>query len=164
MRSIPKPGEIYRHFKGNIYKVITLAMHTETEEMMVVYGPEDGKGGAYVRPLDMFLGEVDHEKYPEVTDRYRFTLLEEDDEAAIESAAQRGLNPLLTAFLDAQTYEDKLGKLIAMRGKVNVDVLDYVAMSLDVSAPAEDPDEKYEQILAKLKALERYECSRLRKD
>lgn len=164
MRNMPKPGEIYRHFKGNLYEIITLAQNTETDEMMVVYAPYDKKGGAYVRPLDMFLSEVDHDKYPEVSDRYRFTLLEENDEGAIEGAAQRGLNPLLTEFLDADSYEDKLGKFISMRGKVNKEVLEYVAMSLDISAPSEDPDEKYDQILAKLKALERFECNRLRRD
>lgn len=164
MRNIPRPGEVYRHFKGNIYKIITLAMHTETEEMMVVYAPENGKGGAYARPLSMFLEEVDHDKYPEVTDKYRFTLLDENDEEARESAASRGLNPLLTAFLDATSYEDKLGKYMDMRGKVGSEVLDYVALSLDITVTEEDVDEKYLEILTKLKALERYECNRLRRD
>lgn len=164
MRNIPKTGEVYRHFKGNIYKVVTLATNTETEEMMVVYEPYEGKGGAYARPLDMFLSEVDKEKYPEVTDKYRFTLLDENDEDAKESAAARGLNPILTEFLDSETYEDKLDKFISMKGKVNADVLDYVAMSLDIVANAEDIEDKYDQILSKLKAMEKFECNRLRQD
>ena len=164
MRKMPKPGEVYRHFKGNVYEIITLAHHTETDEMMVVYRPYDKMGETFARPLDMFLSEVDHDKYPDVSDRYRFTLLDENDEGAIEGAASRGLNPLLTEFLDAETYEEKLGKFISMRSKVNKEVLEYVAISLDINAPSEDVDEKYEQILSKLKALERYECNRLRRD
>lgn len=164
MRNIPKPGEVYRHFKGNIYKVVAIATHTETGEMMVVYEPFSGSGKTYARPLEMFLSEVDKEKYPDVTDRYRFTLLDEEDEDAIKSAEQRGLNPLLTQFLDADTYEDKLSRFIAMKGKVSEEVLDYVALSLDITVTAGDIDEKYDKILTNIKALEKYECNRLRQD
>ena len=69
----PKKGEIYRHFKGNLYEVLALAMHTETEESMVVYKEVDGEK-TYVRPLEMFVSKVDKEKYPEVmqTKPFRF--------------------------------------------------------------------------------------------
>ena len=71
MREI-KAGAVYRHFKGNKYKVIGLARHTETEELCVVYQPLYGEGGLWVRPYDMFASEVDYEKYPDVKQKYRF--------------------------------------------------------------------------------------------
>lgn len=71
------PGRRYRHFKGNLYQVILIARHSETQEPMVVYQALYGDYGFYVRPYDMFAGPVDKEKYPEVEQEYRFALVED---------------------------------------------------------------------------------------
>lgn len=67
-------GRKHRHFKGNDYKVLALAEHTETGEECVVYQALYGEGKIYVRPLDMFASEVDRDKYPDVSQKYRFEL------------------------------------------------------------------------------------------
>ena len=73
-----RPFTMWRHFKGARSMVITVAEHNKKNEKLVVYrcldnnGKTNHKDGIYARPLEMFLSEVDHEKYPDCTQKYRF--------------------------------------------------------------------------------------------
>ena len=73
MREIKING-IYRHFKGDYYIVTDIANHSETKEKYVVYRRLYGDGSLWIRPIDMFLSEVDKQKYPNVKQQYRFEL------------------------------------------------------------------------------------------
>lgn len=74
-RPLPEAGQKYRHFKiGKIVTIVGISRHTETEEVSVVYNYE---GQIWNRPLEMFMSEVDRRKYPNVSQKYRFELVED---------------------------------------------------------------------------------------
>ena len=78
-RQIPSPGEVFKHFKGNCYKILAVGHHSETKEHLVIYFDLSGKTSTVedpcIRPLEMFMSEVDHKKYPGVSQKYRFERL-----------------------------------------------------------------------------------------
>ena len=73
---------VYKHFKGDLYLVEDIIYHSETKEKMVAYRALYGDNRLWCRPYNMFISEVDHEKYPNVKQKYRFELQE------IESVAK----------------------------------------------------------------------------
>ena len=178
MRFNPKPQEMYRHFKGNIYQIRCLAKHSETGEMMVVYQAMYDAFQIYVRPLAMFMEEVDHAKYPDAKQRYRFELLQNVDdisagepqdyqqtEALVETAEsdeQVHIDPLVMEFLDADTYEQRLNILAALRDRVTDDMINTMAVAVDLEIKNGDIEARYEELKNCLLTFAKYECNRLR--
>ena len=144
----PRPGEFYRHFKDKLYQIVTIAEHTETGEAMVVYQALYGDFSVYVRPLSMFVSPVDREKYPDAVQKYRFERVEptagaadpgEAEAAPVSQTVAGGaagkkqvLSPLVVPFVEAESYEQKLELLVAMRGSVSQEELDVLTISLDL--------------------------------
>lgn len=73
MRSL-ELNRVYKHFKGDLYLVLDIAINSETDKKMVVYRALYGENILYVRDYDMFISEVDHVKYPDEKQKYRFEL------------------------------------------------------------------------------------------
>ena len=72
-------GDVVRHFKGKYYKIIAFGQHSETGEKEVIYQALYPPFGTWVRPYNMFMGEVDHNKYPDVKQKYRFEVMTTKD-------------------------------------------------------------------------------------
>ena len=70
-------GRVVTHCKGKDYLVLDVAEHTETGEVLVIYMALYGANNVYARPIKMFLSEVDHENYPNITQKYRLELKED---------------------------------------------------------------------------------------
>lgn len=217
---LPKVHEIYKHFKGNLYQITAIAEHTETGEILVVYQAMYGEFKTYARPLAMFIGRVDREKYPEVPQEFRFELQgpeaerqraalgapavsekrEADPsgrEAGHEPGAEHGqsfgtpeqppvpavkaeaddkpvtsmqcaseeelrLDPGVIAFLDADSYEEKLNILAGLHHRITDDMLTTMAISCDIEVGDGDIENRFSQLRGCLLTLQKYECKRLR--
>ncbi len=176
MTFIPKPHEIYKHFKGNLYQVVTIAKHSETGEQLVIYQALYGDFGTYARPLSMFTSEVDREKYPEVKQRFRFELQGADADRQIRESVdgkaesmpistaeeEPALDPLVLEFLDADSFEQKLNILAGLHHRITNEMITTMAISCDIEVNDGDMEERYEELKNCLLTMEKFECNRLR--
>ena len=185
MREV-RQGQFYRHFKNRLYQIVAVAEHSETGERMVVYQALYGDFRVFVRPYEMFISEVDHEKYPDVSQKYRFELVEfaEDKERDKEEASSQtvppappeekasgtfGLqesggevDPVLLEFLDADSLEEKMHILAYNRNRMTEALLNSIAISLDLVVEKKGIQQKYDEIMSCLGTMEHFECNRLR--
>ena len=180
MSFIPRPQEIYKHFKGNLYQITAVAQHTETDELLVVYQALYGDFKTYARPLEMFLSEVDREKYPNVEQKYRFELQGDNTERQMErkstvqetepftqktpvlTEGERTLDPLVLEFLDANSYEQRLNILAGLHHRITDDMITTMAVACDIEVPEGETETRFESLKSCLMTLEKYECNRLR--
>ncbi len=188
MSNIPLQGQIFRHFKGNLYRIITMARHSETGEELVIYQALYGDFQVYARPLSMFLDKLDKEKYPNAGQECRFELQknviepvaepepflqEEAEEAAVpdkeekrqeieEPAEELNIDPLVLEFLDAGTYEERVNILAALHHRITDDMINIMSMAIDVKVDEGDVEDRFAQLRTCLLTLEKYECNRLK--
>lgn len=181
MSFIPKPHEIYKHFKGNLYQIVAIAEHTETGEGLVVYQALYGDFKIYARPLDMFLSPVDKVKYPDASQEFRFELQGADSQRQRNTAAETeisqepiatqteepenedpAIDPQVLEFLDADSYEQRLNILSGLHHRITDEMITTMAIACDVEVEEGDTEERYESLKHCLLTLEKYECNRLR--
>lgn len=179
-RKKPMPGELYRHFKGNLYQILTVAAHTETGEELVVYQALYGGYGFYARPLPMFMSKVDTVKYPDVAAVYRFErfdpkeeektqvkepLHQEDTQSVIPASnlyTKEGISSILMEFLDAATFREKLEIVQSNRKDINDKIINDMAMSIDCTVSEGDMEERIASLIYCLQTRIRFEARRLR--
>lgn len=188
----PMPGEIYRHFKNKIYQIVTVAAHSETGEWYVVYQALYGDFRTYIRPYDMFISPVDHHKYPDVEQKYRFALLEgpvvpditaqekktesvrmqdgmvekttePDENPNLEANEElQGVNPHFLAFLDADSYSKKYDIVTDMEEELDDHLINQMAASIDEIIEDGRLGDRIMQLEACLRTKARYELNRAR--
>lgn len=191
MREIPKPGQIYRHFKGHLYQIVTIARHSETLEALVIYQALYGDFQVYARPLHMFMSELDREKYSDVKQRERFELVRTANEITMEemqepvqtsqvvndiiaepaqeTAPQPEVNPQaaqldagLEEFLDADSFEERLRIFTGMQHRLTDDMINIMAISLDTEVSEGELGDRIASLKNFLLMQVKYECNRVR--
>ena len=186
---IIRPGEFYRHFKNKLYQIIAIARHSETGERMVVYQALYGDYGVYVRPYEMFAGEVDHEKYPEVKQKWRFEQvtpgLDQEAFASVQpcrmsegrivgyearqvayergsSYADRTPDPAFLRFLDTEDFSLRMECLKQLEERITQQELDSIYLVLDMKPEGGSLQEQIYAVRRFLLMQKRYDGSRLR--
>lgn len=186
-RRAPVPGERYRHFKGNLYQILTTAVHSETGEKLVIYQALYGEFKVYARPLDMFLEPVDQKKYPKAMQYWRFELEKPEPEADSdqkreicqgaepepevcrteetdqkqeqEKKAESGRTAMddLMEFLDASTCRERLNILMGMSKRLDETVINNMAAAMEVTLEEGSLEKKYQSLMQCIKTRERFE-------
>ena len=154
---------------------------------MVIYQALYGDFGVYARPLAMFVSEVDHEKYPQVQQKYRFELVEDQtaedlvadavateketeanttDDAIVTDAntdAEPQVEPKLMEFLEADSFQEKYNILVSMQDIITDSMIDTMAVVMDVVIPEGDIEKRYDDLKYTIRTRQQYEyANRLR--
>lgn len=184
-------GDIYRHFRGNFYQIVTVGKHADSLEEYVVYQALYGTFEVYIRSIQDFFVVLDKNQYQEAQQKYRFERVgkdeldlnknvivsdtkkeevevakkeEENDEVERfieESDNKEGMRQFMK-FLDAETYKEKLELFTKMQGKLDERILTNIAVSLDLVVDERNMEESCQIIIKNLEQRSKFECFRLR--
>lgn len=161
------PGEFYRHFKNKLYQIITIAIDSESGEPMVVYQALYDDFRTYVRPMEMFLSEVDRNKYPQVEQRYRFERVELPAHSFVENVLpnegeEESPHPDLLRFLEAETPAAKIASLEALKKTAGQSELESIYVVLDMKPQTGTVAEQLENIQGYLNMRKHFDGGHLR--
>lgn len=181
MRETPKPFEVYRHFKGNMYQILTIAADSETGKPCVVYQALYGDYKVYVRDLAMFLSETDLEKYPDAGQKFRFekvTPAKDVQQADVEkpqtersvhasekseeeiTQPQPVLDPAVLEYLEAETVDARLNILASLHHRITDEMINTMAVVTDVEINEGPVEVRYQELKNCLLMKQKFEKQR----
>lgn len=183
MRETPKPFEVYKHFKGNMYQILTIAADSETGKPCVVYQALYGDYKVYVRDLEMFLSETDREKYPAAAQKFRFekmvlsateaapavvkqqseTLAQPQETETISAAEAESLpelDPAVLEYLEAETVDARLNILAALHHRITDEMINTMAVVTDVEINEGPVETRYQELKNCLLMKQKFEKQR----
>lgn len=171
MDKTPRAGEIFYLTKDNPYQIITMGIHKETCENMVIYQALFGDYGTYVLPLSKFMDEIKgkaektlfNEK--EETDKSLSNEIEENDKTIFNDKeeadeSQGEINSILLSFLEADSYSSKLEVITSNMKAIDDKLINNMAASLDCTVDDGPIDQRLHGLMYCLKQLSRFEIRR----
>ena len=183
MEERPVAGDFYRHFKGKLYQVITVAKDADRLEEMVVYQALYGTFQTYVRSLQEFVEELDKNQYPDATQKYRFekvTLVAKEESSQVQTSCtaeplievvesekeaqeKKQVEQIFFEFLDSESSQERLELLAKIKNDLDVRMVNNIAAAMDLPCDEEDVEKQYEFIVQNLKQRAKFECDRFRR-
>lgn len=169
MREKPKPFEVYRHFKGNVYQILTLATDSEDGRECVVYQALYGDYKVYVRELAMFMSETDREKYPECSRKYRFEKVDVAVSAQEKQPEKKQpekkqpeavLDPAVMEYLDAETVDARINILTSLHHRITDEMINTMAVVTDVEINEGPVEQRYQELKNCLLMKQKFEKQR----
>lgn len=182
MRETPKPFEVYRHFKGNVYQILAIATDSETGKPCVVYQAMYGDYKVYVRDLEMFLSETDKEKYPDASQAFRFEKvtsetenlgkrqidavgenipeISEPENSPEESEEEVELDPAVMEYLEADTVDARLNILASLHHRITNEMINTMAVVTDVEINEGPVEMRYQELKNCLLMKQKFEKQR----
>lgn len=190
MRENPKPFEVYQHFKGNRYQILTLATDSEDGRTHVVYQAMYGDYKVYVRELTMFMSETDREKYPDCSAQYRFekvlpgqsdpamTVKSEVPQTEMAAAPakreevqdannvsqgdceQTQLDPVVLEYLEAESVDERINILASLHHRITDEMINTMAVVTDVEINDGPVEQRYQELKNCLFMKQKFEKQR----
>jgi len=186
MSKLPGPGEIFYLTKDKPYQVITIGIHKETCESMVIYQALFGDFNTYVLPVSKFLSEFQQEskeKSTGIKEPEKVSLCNVDDEDPLKTGKNENaleinnekinetetieytdekMNEVLLSFLDAKSYSKKLEIVTTHIKAMDDRLINNMAASLDCTVNEGPLEQRLQELIYCLKQLSRFEDRRLR--
>ena len=153
-----KKGDVYTHFKGKRYEIVTLAKNSEDGSMMVVYKALYPPYEVFVRPQWSFVEELSPEDYPYSTQKHRFE--KETISATAPDLSQTipiEIDPGLQKFISADSYDGKIEVLKELEGHISEETFAIMFLSLDFPMQPGSAADHFKALVKRLETMSEFD-------